>query len=87
MLWSPWISLPGTATFASQHHRMSISISPLGDGAILQGEVSYYAPGGKRTTQTFFDQITITRDAGSLDEVRVRCKNTGILGTGAEIFY
>lgn len=52
---------------------------------IPQGEVQYYAPGQQAKVDSFFDSITITRDGGSLDEIKVRFKNAGG-PTGCAIF-
>ena len=57
------------------------------DGAILVGEVKYYAPGGFQRVDTFFDTITITRDGRSSDIVEVRCRNTNFLGTAVNVDY
>ena len=65
----------------------TISIEPLGDGAILVDEVKYYAPGGFQRVDTFFDTITIIRDGRSSDIVEVRCRNTNFLGTAVNVDY
>ena len=78
-VWGPWINLPGTAVFSigNEDHKCTIRNELIGDAGIPQGEVHYYAPGGKETVESFYDSITITRDGGSLDEIRVRFKNAG----------
>ena len=72
----------GNANFST-----SISIEPLGDGAILVSEVKYIAPGGFQRVDTFFDTIAITRDGRCSDIVEVRCRNTNFLGTAVNVDY
>ena len=87
--WSPWTRLEGSCVWSmgNANFTTTISIESLGDGAILVGEVKYYAQGGVQRVDTFFDTITITRDGRSSDIVEVRCKNTNSLGTAANVDY
>ena len=88
-IWSPWTRLEESCVWSkgNANFTTTISIEPLGDGAVLVGEVKYYAPGGVQRVDTFFDTITITRDGRSSDIVEVRCKNTNFLGTAVNIDY
>ena len=87
--WSPWTRLEGSCVWSmgNANFTTTISIESLGDGAILVGEVKYYAQGGVQRVDTFFDTITITRDGRSSDIVEVRCKNTNSLGTAVNVDY
>lgn len=88
-IYGPWVTLHGTAVFSvgNKPHSLSVSISPLGDGCTLQGQVQYYHPTRGRTTDVFMDSTRITRDGGSLAQVKVRVKNLSPLGTVVDVFY
>ena len=78
-LWGPWIKLPGSAVISvgNKDYKCTIRAEIIGDAGIPQGEVQYVAPGHQTKVDSFFDSITITRDGGSLDEIKVRFKNAG----------
>ncbi|KAK8838174.1 hypothetical protein M9Y10_035591 [Tritrichomonas musculus] len=78
-VWGPWVQLPGSAvaSVGNQDYQYSIGTDLIGDAGIPQGEVQYVAPGHQTKVDSFFDSITITRDGGSFDEIKVRFKNAG----------
>ena len=87
-IWGPWIVLPGTAVFSTtgKPFKQTIQVSSVGDNLALC-EVQYFAPGGKKSTVSFTDSITITRDGGSADEVKIRMKNTLPTGCAHNVTY